>query len=85
MLSFCLIVVTKTSNIMLNESGEYLCLIPFFIIFKIYLVLAALGLRCCAQACFHCSKWELLFIVMHGLLIVLVSLVAKHRLQAQGL
>ena len=50
-----------------------------------FIVLAALGLRCCTRAFFSCSKWELLFIVMHGLLIEVASLVAKHRLKAQGL
>ena len=32
-----------------------------------YLYLAALGLRCHAQAFFSCGKWGLLFVVEHGL------------------
>ena len=44
--------------------------------------LAALGLRCCAQAFSSCSEWELLFIVVCGLLIVVASLCC--RAQALG-
>ena len=36
------------------------------------------------QAFSSCSKWGLLFVVMHRLLIVVVSLV-EHRLQVHGL
>ena len=42
--------------------------------------LAALGLRCCAQAFSSCSEWGLLFVVAHGFLIAVASLVMKHRL-----
>ena len=42
--------------------------------------LAALGLRCCAWAFSSCGKRELLFVVVHGLLIAVASLVAKHGL-----
>ena len=41
--------------------------------------MAALGLRCCARAFSSCRKRGLLFVVVRGLLIV-VSLVAEHRL-----
>ena len=58
-----------------------------FFIFKknffnkfIYLVLAALGLRCCARAFSSCSERGLLFLVAHGPLIAVASLVAEHRL-----
>ena len=44
------------------------------------LFLAALGLRCCAQAFSSCGKRGLLFIVVHGLLIAVTSLVEEHRL-----
>ena len=44
----------------------------------IYLWLAALGLRCCARAFSSCGERGLLFIVVHGLLIAVASLVAEH-------
>ena len=37
--------------------------------------MAALGLRCCAQAFFSCGERGLLFIAMCGLLIAVASLV----------
>ena len=51
--------------------------------FKIYLfiyLLAVLGLRCCARAFSSCGEQGLLFVAVHGLLIVVASLVAEHRL-----
>ena len=51
-----------------------------FIYLFIYLFMAALGLHCCAQAFSSCGEWELLFIVVHGLLIAVASLVVEHRL-----
>ena len=42
------------------------------------LFLAVLGLRCCTQAFFSCSERGTL-VAMHGLLVVVVSLVAEHR------
>ena len=48
--------------------------------YLIYLFLAALGLRCCAQAFSSCSEQGLLFVVVHGLLIAVASLVAEHGL-----
>ena len=52
----------------------------FLFLFLIYLFLAVLGLRCCAQAFSSCGEWELLFVAVHGLLIVVASLVAEHGL-----
>ena len=53
---------------------------PFF--FKlIYLFSAALGLHRCVQAFSSCSELGLLFIVVHGLLIAVTSLVMELRLQ----
>ena len=49
-------------------------------IYFIYLFLAALGLHCCVWAFSSCGERGLLFIVVHGLLIVVASLVAEHRL-----
>ena len=46
----------------------------------IYLFLAALGLRCCMQAFSSCGEQGLLFIAVHGLLIVVASLVAERGL-----
>ena len=46
----------------------------------IYLFLAALGLHCCAWASSSCGEQGLLFVVVHGLLIVVASLVVEHRL-----
>ena len=50
----------------------------------IYLFMAALGLCCCMQAFSSCCEQGLLFVVVHGLLIVLASLVAEHGLQMCG-
>ena len=51
----------------------------FFVLF-----LAALGLRCCAQAFSSCGERGLPFIVVHRLLIVVASLVAQHGLYSAG-
>ena len=57
---------------------------PMFSFFKfylfIYLFLAALGLRCCAQAFSGCGERGLLFVVVRGLLIAVAPLVAEHGL-----
>ena len=47
--------------------------------------MAVLGLRCCTQAFSSCCEQGLLFVVVHGLLIAVASLVAEHGLQACGL
>ena len=57
----------------------------FPLFFNFIYFLAALGLRCCAWAFSSCSKWGLLFVALHGLLIAVASLVAEHGLQASGL
>ena len=46
----------------------------------IYLFMAALGLRCCMRAFSSCGEQGLLFVAVCGLLIVVASLVAEHRL-----
>ena len=51
-----------------------------FIYLFIYVFLAAWGLRCCARHFSSCSEWGLLFVVVHGLLIVVASLVVEHGL-----
>ena len=52
----------------------------FLINLFIYLFLAALGLCCCMRAFSSCSKRGLLFVAVHGFLIVVASLVAEHGL-----
>ena len=47
-------------------------------IYLIYLLLAALGLRCCVRAFSSCGERGLLFVAVHGLLIAVASLVAEH-------
>ena len=53
---------------------------PFLKKLFIYLFLAALGLRCCAQAFTSCGELGLLFVAVRRLLIAVASLVAEHRL-----
>ena len=54
-------------------------LASIFFFFNLF-ILAALGLRCCAQAFSSCAEWGLLFIVVHGLLTAVASLVVEHGL-----
>ena len=54
-----------------------------FFVFLINLFIyffAALGFRCCTRAFSSCGGRGRLFVVVRGLLIVLASLVAEHRL-----
>ena len=48
--------------------------------FFFFFFLAALGLCCCPRAFSSCGEWGLLFVVVRGLLTVVASLVAEHRL-----
>ena len=59
--------------------------ILFYFIYLFIIFLAALGLRCYAQAFSSCSEWGLLFVAVRGLLTAVASLVAEHGLQAHGL
>ena len=70
-----------------SDLKHFIFFIIYFLInlFIYYLFLAALGLRCCARAFSSCGEWGPLFIVVHGLLIVVASLVAEHRLQSRRL
>ena len=54
--------------------------VVFFLNVFIYLFLAALGLRCCAQAFSSCGKRGLLFVAVLGLFIAVASLVVEHGL-----
>ena len=60
---------------------------PHFL--KIYyffkFIVVALGLHCCARAFSSCGERGLLFVVLHGLLIVVASLVVEHGLYTRGL
>ena len=56
-----------------------LYLISFLNLFLFYLFLAALGLCCCAWAFSRCGEWWLLFVAVHGLLIVVASLCCGAR------
>ena len=55
-------------------------LLFFFLINLFILFLAVLGLRCSARAFSSCGKRGLLFVVVHGLLIAVASLVVEHGL-----
>ena len=50
----------------------------------IYLLLFALGLRCCTRTFSSCGEWGLLFLAVRGLLIAVASLVAEHGLYVRG-
>ena len=52
----------------------------FYLFIFIYLFMAALGLRCCAQAFSSCVEQGLLFVAVCGLLIAAASLVVEHGL-----
>ena len=63
----------------------YFYLFIYLIYFICLLFLAALGLHCYARAFSICVEQGLLFVVVHGLLIAVASLVAEHGLWACGL
>ena len=46
----------------------------------IFIFLSALGLRCCVWAFSSCGERGLLFVAVHGLLIVVPFVVAEHGL-----
>ena len=52
----------------------------YFILFYLFLFVAALGLRCCLWAFSSCGEQGLLFVAVRGLLIAVASLVAEHGL-----
>ena len=65
----------------LRKTNDQFLIFLFLInLLFIYLFLAALGLCCCVQVFSSCGEWGLLFVVVHGLLIAVASLVAEHRL-----
>ena len=50
------------------------------VLLSLLFFLAALGLRCCAQAFSSSGERGLLFLAVHGLLNAVASLVAEHGL-----
>ena len=58
--------------------GKYSYDCFFFYYIYMFLFLAVLGHCCCAQAFSSCGEQGLLFVVVHGLLIAVASLVAEH-------
>ena len=61
----------------------FLTLCKFFFLIDLFICfyfLAVLSLRCCVQAFSSCSEPGLLFFVVHGLLIIVASLVAERGL-----
>ena len=65
-------------KLIFGESRYFILFYKF--IYFIYLFLAALGLRCCAQAFSSCGEQGLLFIAVLRLLIAVASLAAEHGL-----
>ena len=66
-----------------HEPGTSLS--SFFKNLFIYLLFIFGCICCCTWAFSSCSEWGLLFVVVHGLLIAVASLVAEHGPQARGL
>ena len=79
-------ILTESGNIYFLQFVFFLEFFFFtlYIYLFICLFLAALSLCCCAWAFFSCVERGLLFVVVCGLLIVVASLVAEHRLQVRG-
>ena len=70
--------VSAFHTVSLKDKGCFLFFLAFFK--KINLLLATLGLRCCARAFSSCCERGLLFVAMRRFLIAVASLVAEHRL-----
>ena len=66
------------STVVLKAEESSRCHIDFFKL--VYLFLVVLPLPRCILASSCCSEQESLFFVVHGLLTVVASLVAEHRL-----
>ena len=50
------------------------------VLFLFFFFFGALGLRCCMRAFSSCGERGLLFVLVHGLLVAVASLVAEHGL-----
>ena len=73
---------SKTQMVEERETRRGIILLFFLnkFIYFIYLFLAALGLRCLVWAFSSCRERGLLFVAVRGLLVLVASLVAEHRL-----
>ena len=63
-----------------NLTSWHFGVLYLFTYLSIYLSMVALGLRCYMLAFSSCGERELLFLVVHGLLIAVASLVVEHGL-----
>ena len=63
-----------------SKGPDYFLFKKFIYLFYFYLFLATSGVCCCTQAFTSCGERGLLFVAVHGLLIVVASLVAEHGL-----
>ena len=72
-----------TSMTALLSSARVFHRLFYFFIYLLFM--AVLGLCFCARAFSSCGKWGPLFIAVRGPLIIVASLVAKHRLQTRRL
>ena len=68
----------------LNPAYQLCIFFLYIYLFYYFILLTALGLRCCARAFSSCGERGLLFVVVLGLLIAVASLVAEHGLQVHG-
>ena len=59
---------------------ELMKFIFFLTLFYYLFIFGCVGLCCCVRDFSSCSEQGLLFIVVHGLLIVVASLVTEHGL-----
>ena len=63
-----------------NNPAFSLSSIMIIVFLKLFLILAVLGLCCYTWAFSSCGEQGLLFVVVHGLLITVASLVVEHGL-----
>ena len=68
------------SNILKEQHFIFSFKVIFSNFFFFFFFLAASGLHCCSQAFSNCGERVLLFVAVHGLLIVVASLVVGHGL-----
>ena len=68
--------------ILVYRSNLFFTIVYYLIYLFTYLFIfwAALGLCCCVRAFSSCRERGLLFVAVHGLLIVVASLVVEHGL-----